>query len=71
MDGTKVARCSATGCRKRLNLTSQFSCRCNYTFCMLHRLPEEHDCNFDYKSEGKNQLQKSNQLVVADKFIRI
>lgn len=38
---------------------------------MIHRLPEEHACGFDYKTEAKNELTKANPVVIADKFIRI
>lgn len=38
---------------------------------MLHRMPEEHICEFDYKSFGMKELEKANPVVVADKIIKI
>uniref|UniRef100_A0A8C0RG69 AN1-type zinc finger protein 3 n=1 Tax=Canis lupus familiaris TaxID=9615 RepID=A0A8C0RG69_CANLF len=36
-------------CQTKLELVQQElgSCRCGYVFCMLHRLPEQHDCTLD------------------------
>jgi hypothetical protein len=34
-------------------------------------MPEEHNCQFDYKSAGKAELEKSNPQIVSDKFERI
>lgn len=34
-------------------------------------MPEEHVCEFDYKSAGVKELQKANPVVVSDKIIRI
>ncbi|XP_013397711.1 AN1-type zinc finger protein 3 isoform X2 [Lingula anatina] len=30
-------------------------CKCDYVFCNLHRLPEQHDCIFDHKESGRQQ----------------
>merc|ERR1719270_3008146 len=45
-------RCGHSDCRKKLNITNSFSCRCERSFCPLHRHPESHICSFDYKTEG-------------------
>ena len=47
-------RCQHSECRKRLLLTDQI-CRCNKYFCGLHRLPEQHNCEYNYKSECNNE----------------
>jgi len=26
-----------------------------YVFCMLHRLPEQHDCTFDHMGRGREE----------------
>lgn len=36
-----------------------FYCRCNHYFCVKHRYPETHDCNFNFKDYGKNILGKT------------
>ena len=57
-------------CNKRVGLTG-FKCRCEYVFCGSHRLPEEHHCNFDYKTAGREQLTKNNPLVVPAKLNKV
>jgi hypothetical protein len=34
-------------------------------------MPEEHVCDFDFKSAGMKELEKANPVVVSDKIIRI
>lgn len=64
-DEQRKKRCNQ--CRKKLGLTS-FACRCGYYYCATHRLPEEHSCSFDYKMNGRNELNKINVLVTGDKM---
>uniref|UniRef100_A0A3B4GQK4 AN1-type zinc finger protein 3-like n=1 Tax=Pundamilia nyererei TaxID=303518 RepID=A0A3B4GQK4_9CICH len=42
-------------CQTKLELVQQElgSCRCGYVFCMLHRLPEQHECLFDHMGRGR------------------
>ncbi|KAF8020341.1 hypothetical protein BT93_G0905 [Corymbia citriodora subsp. variegata] len=61
-------RCST--CRRRVGLTG-FKCRCGMTFCGSHRYPEQHDCGFDYKSLGREQISHANPLVKAEKLDKI
>ncbi|XP_020344951.1 AN1-type zinc finger protein 3 isoform X2 [Oncorhynchus kisutch] len=44
-------------CHTKLELVQQElgSCRCGYVFCMLHRLPEQHDCLFDHLGRGREE----------------
>ncbi|XP_076850200.1 AN1-type zinc finger protein 3 homolog isoform X2 [Brachyhypopomus gauderio] len=44
-------------CQAKLELVQQElgSCRCGYVFCMLHRLPEQHDCLFDHLGRGREE----------------
>jgi hypothetical protein len=49
-----------------------FSCRCGYqNLCVKCRDPFEHKCEYDYKKEGREQLQKMLPVIVADKLNRI
>ncbi|KAL3752338.1 hypothetical protein ACJRO7_013055 [Eucalyptus globulus] len=61
-------RCST--CRRRVGLTG-FKCRCGMTFCGSHRYPEKHDCGFDYKGLGREQISKANPIVKAEKLDKI
>lgn len=54
-------------CRKRVGLLG-FSCKCRSTFCGTHRYPEQHNCQFDFKSVGRENLAKANVVVKADKI---
>ncbi|XP_060924211.1 AN1-type zinc finger protein 3-like isoform X3 [Limanda limanda] len=44
-------------CQTKLELVQQElgSCRCGNVFCMLHRLPEQHDCLFDHLGRGRQE----------------
>uniref|UniRef100_A0ACD6A8N0 Uncharacterized protein n=1 Tax=Avena sativa TaxID=4498 RepID=A0ACD6A8N0_AVESA len=58
-------RCAT--CRKKVGLLG-FRCRCEGTFCSVHRYSDKHDCGFDYKTAGREQIAKHNPVVVADKI---
>lgn len=64
----KTVRCH--NCREKLGMFG-ISCKCGYVFCSTHRMPEDHQCTFDFKSEGKSILQKQNPKVSASKLERI
>ena len=57
-------------CKKKLGLLD-FGCRCGNLYCSIHRLPEQHNCSFNYEKMGKDILDKKNPQVVADKVIKI
>ena len=57
-------------CRKRVGLTG-FKCKCGSTFCGSHRYPEQHDCGFDFKGMGKDQIAKANPVVKGEKLRKI
>jgi len=48
-----------------------YACRCGYTFCKSHRLPESHSCDFDYTTKGREVLKEKNPLVEAPKIEKI
>jgi predicted nucleic acid binding AN1-type Zn finger protein len=54
-------------CRKRVGLTG-FKCRCDMVFCGTHRYPEQHECAFDFKAMGKEQIARANPMIKADKL---
>ena len=66
----KPARCMRTSCNKKVGLLG-FVCRCGGTFCSLHRYTDEHACDFDFKTAGREQIAKKNPLVVAPKINKI
>ena len=57
-------------CTKKVSLMG-IKCRCGFTFCKAHRLPEDHDCEFDFKQAGQAKLNKDMPAVVASKLEKI
>ena len=53
-----------------LNITG-FECRCGGLFCGLHRYSDKHDCTFNYKELGQEQIRKNNPVVVGAKIQKI
>ena len=68
---TGRARCGGADCRKKLNITNSFSCRCERSFCPLHRHPESHGCTYDFKTEGRKLLEAANPMVSLPKLPKI
>lgn len=66
----KKNRCPVDGCGKRLSLLD-ITCKCEQKFCMKHRHPEEHSCDYDFKSEGREKLERDNKAVLGIKLERI
>jgi len=68
-DGKKKKnRCGV--CKKKVGLTG-FTCRCAGLFCSIHRYSDKHDCKFDYKAMGAEEISKSNPVIVAQKVAKI
>ena len=70
IETSKTSKCALEECKKKLKLTD-FKCKCNNTYCSNHRLAETHSCSYDYKSYGRNLLDKQNQPCVAKKILVI
>ncbi|CAF0943634.1 unnamed protein product [Adineta steineri] len=69
-DKKKRNRCTWETCNKKLGLTG-FDCRCGGQFCSLHRYANEHNCTFDYKEHGQNEIRKNMPVVQAERVRRI
>ena len=64
-DAVPMNRCAC--CRKKLALTD-FACgKCTVRHCALHRLPEQHGCDHDYKAAGRAAIAAANPEVRAKK----
>jgi len=44
-------------CRKKIGLTAM-ECKCGFVFCNLHRFPDQHKCDFDFKAHDRGNLAK-------------
>ena len=52
------------------NILIPYRCKCQLNFCKKHRLPENHNCHFDFKEEGRNQIKTNNPLIMPNKLLR-
>jgi len=57
-------------CSKKVGILG-YKCKCESTFCKSHRLPEDHDCDYDFKQASKAKLAKENPVVMASKISKI
>ncbi|XP_035213090.1 transcriptional regulator ATRX homolog [Stegodyphus dumicola] len=57
-------------CRKRLGLVP-IQCRCGGLYCSIHRYDREHNCTFDYKAMGAEEIRRNNPLVIAEKIHKL
>lgn len=67
-DKKKKNRCAV--CRKRVGLTG-FECRCGGLFCAVHRYSDKHECSFDYRELGAQEIRRNNPVVVSQKIHKI
>ena len=56
MTELKKEYCEHYECKRRLKF-SDYPCKCGKIFCKFHRIPEDHNCCYDYK-ENLNKKQK-------------
>lgn len=54
-------------CNKKIGLLG-FQCKCEYFFCAGHRASDKHECSFDYKAMGKQQLMQANPTITPEKL---
>ena len=54
-------------CHKKVKISS-VPCRCQLTFCEVHKLPEAHTCAFDYKKHHQELVRARNPKIVAPKI---
>lgn len=59
-------------CKCKLGIVN-YECKCTdkYRFCSKCRLPESHNCDYDFKADSKILLQKQLVKVVSQKVIKI
>ncbi len=65
-----IGCCYIDGCNKKLGIMP-FVCRCQKEFCAKHRMPELHQCSFDYKTYEKKKLQEANKQIIFTKIKQI
>lgn len=58
-------------CHKKVGAI-EYKCKCGNLFCISHLQAEKHQCNYDYRLEGMNQIKREIDVgILKDKIIRI
>lgn len=53
-------------CNKKLPVIP-FSCKCENFFCSKCRMPEDHECKYNWKKDYQIKLEKENPKIEAKK----
>lgn len=57
-------------CNKKIGLIP-FVCKCDSSYCAKCRLPSEHKCTFDFKTNGREKINKDNPKITSSKINKI
>ena len=69
-EGKNTNCCAFENCNRKLKLTD-LGCKCEKRFCKIHRLPEDHNCVYDYKENNNKQKKIEAMKCVSDKIDKI
>lgn len=61
--------CNFEHCNRKIKLTD-FPCKCDKIFCKIHRLPETHNCVYNYK-ENDVKKKVENMKCISEKINKI
>jgi hypothetical protein len=53
------------------NTHTGFTCRCGGLFCAIHRYSDKHECHFDYRKLGAEEIRKNNPVIESEKIHKI
>tara|TARA_Y100000768_G_scaffold50183_2_gene32723 strand:- start:5730 stop:5969 length:240 start_codon:yes stop_codon:yes gene_type:complete len=76
MPKTKTKRCPYNGCNEKIAPAAALigQCKCGKCFCVVHRLPEAHECTFiktaeQLKKDKEDKLKKLEEMkCIANKI---
>ena len=57
-------------CKKKMGVM-EYECKCKKKFCAACRLPESHNCTYDFKTNNKLKLMKELVKIEPAKIIKI
>ena len=62
--------CAHKNCNKKINVTHQIigKCRCNNIYCISHRIPECHDCSFEFSLDKETFILENKCVEPKLKF---
>lgn len=60
------AKTKCGACDRKVSLIEKAigTCKCSRVFCSLHRLPEQHECSYNFKDEKEKNMPKP---IIAEK----
>jgi len=64
-------KCEYTGCKRKILVPHEIICKCGMVLCAKHRLPFDHECDFDWKNEHKQRIQDNNPVIRKEKIDKI
>ena len=62
--------CAFEGCTKKIKITD-YPCKCEKMYCKFHKLPENHNCSYDYKENNNKQKLIDNLKCSSSKLQKI
>lgn len=66
----RAPRTRCEKCNKKVGFTG-FECRCGGMFCGIHRYSDMHECTFDYKTLGAEEIKKNNPVIAKEKIEKL
>jgi len=69
-EGAKKKKNKCLMCKKKVGLTG-FTCRCGGLYCSVHRYSNEHQCTFDYREHGAEEIRRNNPVIKGEKIQKI
>ncbi|GFR87669.1 AN1-type zinc finger protein [Elysia marginata] len=48
-----------------------FVCHCGKLFCGLHRYSDQHECTFDFREKGQEEIRRNNPVIKGEKIQKI
>ncbi len=67
MEPIKQDKSRCMHCSKKTGLLG-FECKCGFSFCKNHRMPESHNCGFDHMAHEKKILERNNPVIKSEKL---
>lgn len=66
-------RCEHPSCNKKITMIMKTTnqCQCQKTFCNIHRLPDDHLCDFNHKQLAREKLNRDLIQITPTKVKQI
>jgi len=67
---TKKKKNRCLKCSKNVRLNG-ITCKCKGLFCSIHRYTDKHECTYDWKADGAEEIARNNPLIIGKKISKI